>query len=325
MRRIIGTALVGLGVFLVVAAALIRFYAYPSLARVPTNYDETTHLQAKDARIFNTNPKVLAPETTNLTVAARTVADSSIHPPAGDAVWNTNTTITRADGTIFQRSRERAPFDAVTGAAVSCASCGSWSESTQGQQDTVDRSGQVYKFPFDTQRHDYQNWDDAIGAATTAKYEGQTSIQGLKVYKFVQTIAPRIIGHEQVPGSVFGSKAASVDAAMWYAMTRTLYIEPATGSPVQRIEQRTQEMRYDGTTVPAFDGTVEYTPAQVTDEVNTLSTNAMLLSGARLWIPVGGLLLGLVLLGAGLVMTRREPQGHEANRGHGVDRPLVGV
>jgi hypothetical protein len=325
MRRIVGTVLVSLGVFLVVAAGMLRFYAYPALAKVPTNYDETTHLEATGAQVFNTDPQVLKAERSDLAISARTVADSRVHAPSGVAVWNNSTTITRADGTVFQQSRERVPFDAVSGAGVRCETCGSWSESTEGQQDPVVYSGQVYKFPFDTQKHDYQSWDDGIQAATTATYVGQTSIQGLTVYKFVQTIAPTVIAHEQVPGSVFGSKAASVDAEMSYAMVRTFYIEPATGSPVQRVEQRTQVLRFGGDTVPAFVGTVQYTDAQVAHEVHTLKTKALLLKGARTWIPLGGLLAGLVLLGLGIVMTRPEDAAAAAEQDHGTDRPLVGV
>ncbi|GAB4007379.1 PorA family protein [Nocardioides ultimimeridianus] len=327
MRRTIGTALVGLGVFLVVAAGLIRFYAYPTLATVPPSYDETTLLEAKGAQVFNTDPDVLAPQTTDLTITAHTVADDTgkVKLPEGVSVWNNNTTVRRADGTIFQQSQERIPFDSVSGVGVDCAACGSWIQSTEGPEDTVVFSGQTYKFPFNTGKHDYQNWDDTLRAATTATYEGTTSIKGMSVYKFVQTIAPRVISHEQVPGSVFGSKAPSVNAAMTYGMVRTLYIEPATGTPVQRVEVRTQELEYAGTTVPAFDGTVSYTDAQVQKEVDMLSSKVMWLAGARTWIPVLGLLLGLALLGLGLFLTRPASASRGADQDHGSDRPLVGV
>ncbi|GAB3859244.1 DUF3068 domain-containing protein [Nocardioides maradonensis] len=327
MRRSIGTALVGLGVFLVVAAGLTRFYAYPTLATVPTHYDEVTSLESHGAQVFNTDPDVLAPQTTDLRIEARTVADDTgtVKLPKGVSVWNNNTTVWRADGSVFQQSQERVPFDSVSGAGVACGTCGSWIQSTKGPEDTVVFTGQTYKFPFDTQKHDYQNWDDTLRAATTATYAGETSVKGLKVYTFVQTIAPRVIAHEQVPGSVFGSKAPSVDAAMTYGMVRTLSIEPATGTPVQRVEVRTQELEYAGRTVPAFDGTVQYTDAQVQKEVDTLSGKALWLAGARTWIPLVGLLLGLLLLGLGLVLTRPTSAVRDAGQDHGTDRPLVGV
>ncbi|HWU23983.1 MAG TPA: DUF3068 domain-containing protein [Nocardioides sp.] len=326
MRRTIGTTLVGLGVFLVVAAGLVRFYAYPTLATVPSTYDQITELESTGAQVFNTDPDVLAPQTTDLTIKAHTVADNTAATPKGVSVWNNSTTIWRdSDGSVFQQSQERIPFDSVSGVGVACGTCGSWIESTAGHEDAVVFTGQTYKFPFNTGKHDYQNWDDTLRAPTTASFAGETSVKGLKVYKFVQTIEPQVIAHEQVPGSVFGSKAPSVNAAMTYAMVRTLYIEPATGTPVQRVEVRTQELVYGGITVPAFDGTVQYTDSQVQKEVDTLSGKAMWLAGARTWIPLVGLLLGLALLGLGLVLTRPTSTTQGAGQDHGSDRPLVGV
>jgi hypothetical protein len=329
MRRTVGTVLLGLGVFLVVAAGLIRFYAYPSLARVPGNYDEVTRLEASGAQVFNTDPDVLKPETTDLSIAARTVADANVKDAPDDVVvWQTATTITRADGTIFQQSRDRAPFDAVTGAAADCSGCGSWVEESEGRQTDVTRTGQVLKFPFDTQKHDYAVWDDTTGKAYVAKYMGEASIQGLTTYRFVQEVPGQVVSQEEVPGSVFGSKKPSVQADMWYSMTRTFYIEPATGSPVDRVEQRTQELRYAGTSVPAFIGTVRYTDAQISDQVSSLKTKALLLSGSRTWLPLVLLLVGLVLAGLGYVMSRDEDvardgavDGHDAKDPH---RPLIG-
>lgn len=323
-RGLVGTILIGLGAFLVVAAGLVRFYAYPALAQVPTNYDETTHLEATGARVFNTDPQVLAPESTDLSVSARTVADSGADAPDGVAVWNNATTITRADGTTFQQSRERVAFDAVTGAAVRCDSCNAWTESVAGQQVPTVFSGQVLKFPFGTQKHDYLVWDDTLGKATTAKYVGTAEIEGLTVDKFVQSIEPQVVSYQQVPGSVFGEKAPSVYAAMWYGMTRTYYVEPATGSPVQRVEDRTQELRYDGVTVPAFVGTVQYTDAQVGHQVDTLKPKALALSAARLWLPLLVFVLGLVMLALGWVLTR-EDDVVRMKEDHGTDRSLVGV
>ena len=77
--------------------------------------------------------------------------------------------------------------------------------------------------------------------------------------------------------------------------------------------------------MPAFVGTMQYTDAQVAHEVHTLKTNAMLLSGARGWIPLTALLLGLVLLGLGVLLTRRGSSNEPADSGHGSGRPLVGV
>ena len=306
MRTKIAPVAVGLGVFLIVAAALVRFYAYPSLAKVPADYDGVTKLESKDAQVFNTDPEVLATETTDLSVSAFTIADPGADAPDDVAVWVSSTTVTRADGSVFQQTRERVPFDEVSGAAVTCATCESWDEVAEGDRAAIEREGQVLKFPFSTEKKDYKVWDGTVEKAVTAKFEGEEDIQGLTVYKFVQTIEPTVVETREVPGSVFGSTEPSVQAEMWYGMTRTFYIEPETGSPINRVEDRVQELRYDGQSTAAFTGTVQYTQAQIDQQVDDTKTNASLLSGMKLLFPLLMLLIGAALLALGLFLNRSE-------------------
>lgn len=304
MRSKIAAVAIGLGVFLVVAAVLVRAYAYPTLATVPADYEGITELEASGAQVFNSDPDVLAPETTDLTVSSRTIADSGADAPDGVVVWVNSTTVTRADGTIFQQARERAPFDAVSGAAVDCDSCESWVEVAEGERVDQTREGQVFKFPFGTEKKDYKVWDGTTEQAVDARFEGEEKIDGLTVYKFVQTIEPTMVETREVPGSIFGSSEPAVEAEMWYAMTRTFWVEPHTGSPVNRVEERVQELRYDGKTVPAFTGNVHYTDAQVEELVEDAKTNASLLGGMKLLFPLLLALLGVALLAGGLFLGR---------------------
>ncbi len=324
MRRLIGPVLVGFGVFLIVAAGLVRFYAYPALAKVPANYDGTTMLEAKDALVFNSDPKVLATETTDLSIESRTIATESDEAPDGVVVWQNSVTLTRDDGTIFQRTRERAPFDETSGEGVECDGCDSYEEVAKGETEDVVYEGQVYKFPFDTQKKDYAVWDGTLGEATTATFEGEADLEGLHVYKFVQVVEPTVVETREVPGSIFGSDEAAVDAEMVYSMVRTFYIEPATGSPVNRVEERVQELQYDGQSVPAFTATVTYTDEQVDKSIDDVKTKGALLGGMRVLFPVLMVLLGVVLVGAGLLLNRRStgagPSGAQAKDGQ---RPLV--
>ncbi|GAA4096056.1 DUF3068 domain-containing protein [Nocardioides kongjuensis] len=314
MRSKLAAVSVGLGVFLIVAAALVRFYAYPVLATVPPDYEGVTKLEATGAEVFNSDPEVLAPETTDLDISSRTIADSGAKTPDGVVVWVNSTTVKRADGSIFQQSRERAPFDAKTGMAVDCKSCDSWTEVAAGDREPAVRRGLIYKFPFNTQKKDYAVWDDTVGKAVDAKFKGEEKIDGLTVYKFVQTIDPTVVETREVPGSVFGSAEASVDADMVYGMTRTFWVEPETGSPVNRVENRTQELQYDGVDVPAFNGTVQYTKAQVDELVSDAKGNSTLLGGMKLVFPGLLLLLGAGLVAGGLVLGRSARQQRAARR-----------
>ena len=119
-------------------------------------------------------------------------------------------------------------------------------------------------------------WDAELGEATPATYEGEEELEGTTVYKFVQIIEPTVIDTLEVPGSVFGSEEDSVEADMIYAMTRTLYIEPTTGAPVNRVEERIQELSYDGTGCPRSSAPSS-TPRAQGDSVDEVQTKATLL------------------------------------------------
>lgn len=321
MRKLASVS-VGVGVFMIVAAVLVRFYAYPTLATVPATYDGVTELESSGAQIFNSDPDVLKTETWDLDISAFTIADSGAKGPDGSATWVSSNTVKRSDGTIFQQTRERAPFDAVSGAAIDCDECGSWEEVAEDDRVDVTRKGQVFKFPFATEKRDYDVWDGTVGEATKATFEGEETVQGLNVYKFVQRIEPQVVETREVPGKVFGSSEASVDAEMWYGMTRTFYIEPQTGSPVDRVEERLQELRYDGVSVPAFTATVQYTDAQVKESVNDTKTNASLLGGMRVAFPLLLLLLGAAFVAGGLLLARK---AHRPVAADVKDKPLVGA
>lgn len=323
LRRSAAPVLVGLGVFLIVAAGLVRFYAYPALAKAPASYETTTELESQGATVLDF--ETFKPETHDLALESYTVSDPTAEPPDGVVVWQNSVTVTREDGSVFQQTRERIPFDAVTGEAASCDGCPSWIAVADGddvRQEDVTRDGLTMKFPFDTQKHDYQVWDGTVGKATTATYEGEDEIDGLAVYKFVQVIPETVVETREVPGSMFGLKKPSVDAEMVYGMTRTYYVEPVTGSPVNRVEERTQELRYDGQSVPVFDGTVQYTADQVSTTVDDTKTNALVLGSMRLLLPLVFLVLGILSLGGGLLLNRRAAH-RDADAPSEDGRPLV--
>lgn len=323
MRSKMASVAVGLGVFMLVAAALVRFYAYPSLAVVPPDYEGVTKLEAKAAEVFNSDPTVLATETTDLDITSNTVADSGADAPDGVAVWVNSATVLRADGSVFQQTRERAAFGETDGAGVECESCDTWVEVAAGEREPTTFDGLVYKFPFATEKRDYPMWDGTTGEAVDATFEGEEEIDGLKVYKFVQEVESQVVETREVPGSVFGVDEASVQAEMWYGMTRTFYVEPVTGSPVNRVEDRVQELRYDGVAVPAFTGTVQYTQDQVDELVDEAGSNATLLGGMKGLFPMLLLLVGCGLLLGGLFLSRGADRSTRGS--HTEDRTLVEV
>ena len=305
MRRLLGPILIGLGVFLVAAAALIRFYAYPTLAVAPIDQNSVTELSAEDAVIFDSNPEVLDNVTVDLAIRSRTVGDveGSNKAPDGVLCWVNTTLVTSSDGVQRSASVERMGHDEVTGEFAD--GCDSFTETTEGERVPAEAEGLIYKFPFGTEKKDYDFWDGDVGEALPAVYDGTDSVEDMSVYRFVQTIPETNVGTLEVPGSLVGSDEPSVEADQLYQNTRTFYVEPATGAVVNRIDDQLSQLSYEGQTVTLNDSTVHYTDEQVVDLVDEVSLKAMLLNGARLLYPLLLLGLGTLCIVGGFLLVRR--------------------
>ena len=68
-------------------------------------------------------------------------------------------------------------------------------------------------------------------------------MQGLTTYKFIQLIPAMQIQTQEVPGSLVGETAPSVQAPVFYTDTRTVWVEPKTGVIVKGSEQNLTTLR----------------------------------------------------------------------------------
>ncbi len=309
MRRILSPVLIGLGAFLVVSALMLRFYALPKLAVAPIDQKSVTTLSAENAIVFDSNPEVLDNVTTDLTITSNTVGDpqASEKAPEGVRVWYNTTSVRMEDGTVFNRSVERAAFDAKTGENVDC--CETWESSEDGVETPVTRTGLMYKFPFGTEKKDYQQWDGTHNEATTAYYVGEDKVGDAAVYKFVQEIPETTVDSREVPGSLFGSDEPSVEADMVYSNVRTFYIEPNTGAPVNRTEEQDQRLVYDGVEVPVIQANLGYTQDSIDDISDKVSSQGPLLNAMQLLIPLVLIVVGVIAIAVGLLLRRRPNDG----------------
>jgi hypothetical protein len=321
MRRFLGPVLIGLGAFLLVAAVLLKFYAYPQVAVAPIDQNSTTYLEATNATVFDT--ATLEEITTDLSVVSTTRGDVKASEAAGDGVlvWTGTSTVTSSDGVVRSQSAERAAHDEHTGEAVNC--CDNFTETTDGEREPVKRAGLVYKFPFGTEKKDYDFWDGTLGDTVKATYEGEEKIQGLTVYVFKTETPATVVGTREVPGSLVGEDADVVDADTVYANTRTLKVEPTTGAVIDRLEEQKQTLAVNGQdVVTTTEADISYTDAQVDELVDEIKGKAGLLGMLEFTLPLLALVLGLLALVAGLLITRRsEPAAPADHR----DDKLVGV
>lgn len=318
MSKKLGTVALFLGAFLLALAALSKFYMYDEVAVVPFNHETTTlstTLPGADAEYLDADAglkSVIGPlKNTKVVVGNVKAAKKASKELDKDvAVWDIYDCTDTPDfdcgsrETPLAATDDRVAFDRHTGEAVD------W----DGARSEVDGKviqpghfeGLYFKFPFDAQKKTYQFWDGTLRKATPAKYVGDGTVKGMKVYKYEQAIEPVKTGTIDVPGSLVGSDEPTVTADQIYSSVSTYSVDPVTG--VILIGQTAQDsyLEVDGqraaTTTKA---TLRYTDANTAATVDDFKTKALLLTAIKTWIPVGGAILGIVLVALGL-FTRRD-------------------
>lgn len=308
--RIVAPILLGVGAFLVVIAALMRFYAYPHVAVAPADQVSTTHLQAKDATIFDTSK--LEPIVTDLSIVAETLGNVEASEKADDGVvvWRTTQVVTSEDGVERSASVEYAAFDEKTAEAVNC--CGGYDSDVEGEQTFPERKGLLFKFPFDTQKKDYELWDGTLGDTATAEFDEETEIDGLTVYKFTMTVPQTVVGTRSVPASVIDladdpriDEDGNIEADETYALERTIWVEPNTGAIIDDVRDQLQTIALDGADrLTRTDAVIEYTDDQVAENVDEYGSLGPLLGNLHGLFPLLALLIGLGLIAGGALLRR---------------------
>lgn len=321
MGKKLAVILTGLGVFVLGVALLARFYAYDRLAVVPLDQDTVSVSEGSDATIFDiaTQQEI----TVDLVSTRNVVGDVEASEEASDelgrdiAVWETLVytdepgAVVDADNPPRSSTNDRVAFDRHTGVAVQC--CGTYTSTSvddRGEpiQDTMSFEGQYFKFPFQTEQKTYQFWDGSIGDAPDIEFQEVESIEGLEVYRFEQIITPTVVGQIAAPASLFGIDAeGDVTLDRIYSNTRTLWIEPETGVIIRGQEDQLAVAEYEGEQVATLtEVVIGYNPDTISENVETYSALATQLKAIRIWVPIVGGVLGLLLLVAGLVLMSRQ-------------------
>ncbi len=330
MRRYVTFIILGLGVFAVAAGLLLRFWAYPSLAKIPHDVDRISVAKGDGitALVYVPNGDSARPEIReNLSLTSTTKVTGNLRAEEvvedGDVtVWVEASEVRTddAEGLVVNASLRSLCLDRFTGEAV--APCENQfyedaeGERVRGERNEVLQPGLNFKFPFDTQKRDYRWFDTTLKKAVPANYVGEEEIKGLPVYKFVQTIPPTMVNELDVPGSLIGQPdVPTVHAELYYEAVRTVYVEPVTGAVVAGNEDGKQELRANGRSTAVFDGKLTITDETVESYVADAKSNV-----SRLWVMtdlpvilwiVGGvlILLSIAMLALGRRGKHSRPAG----------------
>ncbi len=287
---------IGFGVFFLVMALLLKFYAYDKLTVIPK--DQNTGLSAYDAHAKYFDADKVKFSKGPLTTHIRAVVDQKASEKYGHNVvvfnkWQTSDN--NGKKPPMEAFSERIPVDRHTGLPVHC--CG---ESENGKP--IKHEGYTIKFPFDTQKTSYKYWDYWAEKAMTMKYQETTKIDGLTVYKFEGDTPRSPYASEptkEMPGFAFGGAKSSpaVKAKRYFQDHRTIWVEPRTGAFIKVREQIHQTMvdPKSNKTITAVQTDTVFTKKTIQANVDEYAPKAKQLKilGMLPWI-LG--ILGIILL-----------------------------
>ncbi|GAB2447307.1 hypothetical protein GCM10027062_31230 [Nocardioides hungaricus] len=288
-RKVFGFVLLGLGAFLLVAGIIATTWAPGVVKKTPLDVEQFTSLDGVVKKIdVETGELVENPvkvqsitktdsnaSTDDVAVWVQTSCVVIDIDDAPDCVDGKDPRLVSADTDVFATDR-------VTAEAVA--------DFAGLPADAVPHEGLVNKWPFDSEKKDYDYWDDATGQVWPAVYTRTDSLLGVDVYVYTITIGNAPIEIAQgTPGT--------------YDNTIEIWVEPKTGA-IQEQTQDQQRYLEDGTQV--LDLKIGFTEDQQQAFADDAKANMLLLSIVTFWLPVvgfvgGGLCVvagGVLLLGA---------------------------
>ncbi|MFM9443979.1 DUF3068 domain-containing protein [Streptomyces acidiscabies] len=310
MRRRSALILLALAVFFASLAPLLRWYAFPRLAKIPANTYQATVLEAKNATLldYGTLRARTVPKVTIVQTLKGNVEESErVEKTAGKdvVVWDGLSYVVGPDGKMVSRVPERYIFDAHTQAPVHADG-----EMVDG--DPVTRRGIEFKWPFLVEKRDYEYFDAQTRTSAPIHYQGTRTFRGLTVYYFEQTVPwTQVPMPKTMPvAGITPETIASTGTTRWYTTVRKFWVEPLTGAPVNGEEVHQEELR-GGTLlggrekVTAFAGDVKMREDYIEHTVDLVKSNRTLVLLMTSYLPWGFAGLGLSLLALALLLEAR--------------------
>jgi hypothetical protein len=292
--------LAGAGAFLMTFGLLLRFYAAPRLIAAPVSIYSTVTLADPHASYFDPSTLTARPNVT-LTLD-ETIRGDAAASTGTIAVWDLLAVLEdRKRHVRLNVAFQRSAFNRRTGQLTNC--CGSSvNDDTRVRQDGI----VAVKWPIGTQKTTYQVYDIDTERAWPAAYSGTAQTQGLLTYRFTQRVPPTVV--QQLPGvptSLLGLPGASHDvvANRTLRATNTFWVDPMTGVPVDAEERILSVLQGPGGQgrLVVVNADLKMTPASQRSLATLARQDTVAITTLRQTGPLGGLLLGFLLVLAGTV------------------------
>jgi hypothetical protein len=337
VKRIVGAALFGLGVLLVVAAIGLPLYVAPVVSQLPYDLKRSESVaEAADAEFLQIKAGAANVERGGLrsTVEVVPLPKTTDEKMTGDlkgkaVVWDVFQSVRRIDNDeiISEYSTELA-IDRVSGAAAKWDPA--WLDDGTGQP--ANYAGQVYKFPFGTEKKDYPVFDREIRKTVPAQFKEVTKVRGVEVYRFEQIVpeSQLVVAESSLKVLLARFAPGAKTARLMYTNTRSFWVEPVTGSYLDVRDQPRKVLVPDvGTPTVLLNADFRYNEATVKASADRASENAQSIQVVRLWGPIALGVLGLLAIVGGMLLVLRgsrkqpaavEPVEEERVGSHRADR-----
>ncbi|MEV0914525.1 DUF3068 domain-containing protein [Streptomyces sp. NPDC049967] len=327
MRRRASLVLLAFAVFFAAMSPLLRWYAFPRLAKIPPNQYQETVLEAKPATLLDYST-LTAKKVDKLTIVqtlkGNVEESEKIERSAGRdvVVWDALSYVQGPDGKMVSKIPERYIFDAHSQAPVHATG-----EMVDG--DRVSREGIEYKWPFLTEKRDYEYFDAQTRTSSPIHYKGTQTFRGLKVYYFEQTVPwTKVPMPKTMPiKGIAPAQIAKTGMTRWYTTKRMFWVDPVTGAPVNGEEIHKEEMRnakamgMPKDTVTVFAGDVKMREDYIASIVDQVKSQRVLVLLLTSYLPWGFLFLGAALLALSLWLEARSRRPGTP-RPHAVPEPV---
>ncbi|MFJ9727255.1 DUF3068 domain-containing protein [Streptomyces sp. NPDC101209] len=310
MRRKASLVLLAFAVFFAALSPLLRWYAFPRLAKIPAGQYQDMVLEARNATLLDYGT-MKAKKVSKVTIVQTLKGDVEAAKRIGKAagrdvvVWDGLSYVQGPDGKMVSEIPERYIFDAHSQAPVHATG-----EMVDG--DPVRRTGIEFKWPFLTQKRDYEYFDAQTRTTNPIHYKGTRDFRGVKVYYFEQTVPwTKVAFPKTMPvKGITPESVARTGTTRWYTTVRRFWVEPVTGAPVYGEEIHKEELR-GGTLlggrdkVTAFAGHVKMREDYIRHTVALVKSNRTLVLTMTSYLPWGFLVLGTLLLALSLWLEAR--------------------
>ena len=295
MRRTVAIVLIALGVFCLALAPMMRTWMATALMKTPMDY-YSQPVATGQADYFDIED---VEQVEDATVEAHLTIRADVASSSDDVVvWDQFTWIKDADTDFgISSTSRRAGHDRVTGEAVDC--CDGMID-----DEAVVQSGQAWKFPFFTEKRDYEFFETTIQEVAPMRFDGVEAIEGVEAYRFVQEVEPTVIDEQTVPREVAGLDGeGDVTGDVEFSITRTYWIEPISGSPINVSEDQHRAVVVDGEEVlTMLSGELRYTPETIDASIENTEQARQFLPLLRTTLPIVALVAGVGLIGVAVVL-----------------------